>query len=902
MCGFRLMFLVLLLLAECSLSRIAGGVEPGPQPRTSTSSPKPSGSGPEAQGRTSERRQAKPSSLLDVDCRALVSRADLIYESPVAHPVEGQPIGNGIMGTMVWTTPDSICFQINRTDVFATNKGHTGRDAWRGSGSGPVDYCGGVAQIALGVGGNAFQPGPSFRQRLSLYDAEVRIAGAGVRARCFISSAADVLVLEVDDRRQEPQTLRLTVSMWRDPEARYGEHVARYRFGDPGNRVLVEQRFTERDYYCASGLAARILGDDVSWESPTARTRTLAVRPKRGPRTILIASSASWAPQDDVGARAMRLVDEASPRPYDDLRREHTSWWSQFWSRGFVHVHSPDSLGDFMERVRHLHLYTMASSSRGPLPPKWNGSIFITGGDTRAWGSQYWVWTTEAAYFPLFAADAIDLTEPYFRMYSRQLPACQEAARQRWGAQGAFFPETTPFDGPVVLPDDVVPEFRDVFSGRKDPKSISPRLQELCSFESHLNCSTISAYKKQYSWISHVASSGAELAVQAWWRYRSTGDTRWLRETGYPLLRGTAEFYRTLVKKGDDRLYHVRRTNVHEDFWGVDDSIMDLAAIRGTVPLAIRAAEILQTDADLRTQWKELLDHLAPYPMGRDPRAKALTGGTLADDVWAAGYLGDVDGHRNPEDVWLTPVFPFEHWTLQTRDPESDRIVRKLVQLAPRFRSVLEGESVNTAIRTPIAAVRAGFGEQLPAMLASYYPAFTPMANGMGLFEGSGKMENQAHSIEALGCISSMLQDGLMQSVSPRPGEPEVIRILPAWPKQWQASFRLLARGGFLVAAAAENRQLAMVEIQSRLGETCRLRNPWSKPCRVAEVGSGARELTGDVLQFDTRKGGRYLVWPAGHPMPTPFAVVLSEETSPASFRFTLSNGRVVQGHLGRRR
>jgi hypothetical protein len=288
--------------------------------------------------------------------------------------------------------------------------------------------------------------------------------------------------------------------------------------------------------------------------------------------------------------------------------------------------------------------------------------------------------------------------------------------------------------------------------------------------------------------------------------------------------------------------------------------------------------------------------------MGRDTRAKALTGGALADDVWAAGYLGDVDGHQNPEDVWLTPVFPFEHWTLQTRDPQSDRIVRKLVQLAPRFRSVLEGESINTAIRTPIAAVRAGCGEQLPAMLASYYPAFTPMANGMGLFEGSGKMEYQAHSIEALGCISSMLQDGLMQSVSPRPGEPEVISILPAWPKQWQASFRLLARGGFLVAAMAENGQVRVVEIQSRLGETCRLRNPWSKPCRVAEVGSGARELTGDVLQFDTRKGRRYLVWPAGHPMPARFAIEVSKETSPASFRFTLSNGRVVQGRLGRRR
>ena len=52
---------------------------------------------------------------------------------------------------------------------------------------------------------------------------------------------------------------------------------------------------------------------------------------------------------------------------------------------------------------------------------------------------------------------------------------------------------------------------QDQFGSRR----ISDRLREICSFESHLHCSTISAHTKQYSWISHVASSGAELAVQA---------------------------------------------------------------------------------------------------------------------------------------------------------------------------------------------------------------------------------------------------------------------------------------------------------------------------------------------------------------------------------------------------
>jgi hypothetical protein len=62
---------------------------------------------------------------------------------------------------------------------------------------------------------------------------------------------------------------------------------------------------------------------------------------------------------------------------------------------------------------------------------------------------------------------------------------------------------------------------------------------------------------------------------------------------------------------------------------------MDLAAIRGTFPPAIRAAGILNVDPDLRRGWQDFLDELAPYPMGRDPESKALVDSALADDVWS---------------------------------------------------------------------------------------------------------------------------------------------------------------------------------------------------------------------------------------------------------------------------
>ena len=355
----------------------------------------------------SSRNASEHLSAIDVDYRALVSQSDLIYQSPAGRPVEGQPIGNGRMGTLVWTTPSAVCLQINRSDVFAVNKEHAG------SFTGPVDQCwGACAQIAIDVGGQPLVAGKAFSQRLSLYEAEATIAGEAVSVRCFVSAIADVLALEIDDQRPEPQSVRLTVSMWRAPEVIRESHVARYEFVDSTDSLLVVQRFHEKDYHCAAAVAARVMEDGTQVQISGERARTIVAPAKKGKRTILISSAASWTPGADVGKTAVELLGSAGKHTYDDLFSEHTRWWRDFWSRTFVHLASADGLAEFMQRIRYLHLYYMASSSRGALPPKGTGALFITEGDTRYWGSQFWVWITEMHYFPLLAADAIDPTQP----------------------------------------------------------------------------------------------------------------------------------------------------------------------------------------------------------------------------------------------------------------------------------------------------------------------------------------------------------------------------------------------------------------------------------------------------------------------------------------------------------
>ena len=1057
------------------------------------------------------------SSLLEVDNRALVSQADLIYLSPAAAPLEGQPIGNGRMGTLVWTTPNTLNFQINRNDVFAVNKNAGSKR------SGPTDYCGGSGRVTIDVGGQPFRPADTFQQHLSLYDAECTLNGDQVRVRCFVSATSDVLAIEIDDQRDDPQPIRASLSMWRPPEVRHGDHLARYEWVQDGPVVGVVQRFHEKDHDCASAVALQVAADHVEvvesiertdptgtaigkmlasrfsvstltkdqaripltitnlqngsyelttyhhdsqnagvWDSisvngvtvkdvatstggaldkagqaffafqvtdntanviftkstangsdgdasvcgfalrrvsakdpenndntptllvnlqangqsdgsdqvapeqpgwekwtnpnssrvflsqtltfanpvgvdgkvdvtvgpdldenveagvfpqfrnrapvtdPSGHTsRQLVLPAARGIRTILISSAASFEPGADVQNEALAILGRAlAPTEiYEALRQQHTAWWSKFWARTFVQLTSDDGVAQFMNRIRTLHLYYMASTSRGLLPAKWNASLFAVDGDQRNWGAQYWVWTTEISHHPLYASDASDLADPYCNMYVNQLPAARIAARQRWDAKGAYFLEAGPFDGPVILPDDVAQEWQDVYLGRQPCNTFSDAARAVGRYECVLSqfADGRECAAGRYSYVSHMPASGSDLAVQAWWRYRYTGDKEFLRTHAYPLLRDTLEFYRSIARKEDDGRYHLYGLNQHEGFWGVNDGIIDLGAIRGTAPLAIRASEILGVDADMRTKWREFLENLTPYTMGGDPGSQALGGGFMADDVWSVGHLGEVKRGGKPGATLAWPIFTFEDWTLETRDPETDRIVQKIGELDSSRVGIAGGGRMPGTHATLVMGARIGRGEDLPTMMASYYWGASPFPNGFSEFEGK-----TAHSIEILGCIATSLQEGLIQSLSARPGQPEVITILPAWPRHWNAAFRLLTRGGFLVTTSYRDGQVEFVELQSRFGESCRIRNPWDGACQLIEMGDAdngqSRTLAGDLLTFKTAKGQSFLLLPQSEDPPRPRRISPEIVSQPASYSFELANGSTVGATLGRQR
>jgi alpha-L-fucosidase 2 len=107
---------------------------------------------------------AQAARLVSIDYQKLVSRADLNYDMPASCSEEGIPVGNGRMGSLVWTTPAAMHFQVNRVDVFAEDSTTTSFP------KADSDYASGCAYVDIELA--QYDPevfsGPAFHQSLWL--------------------------------------------------------------------------------------------------------------------------------------------------------------------------------------------------------------------------------------------------------------------------------------------------------------------------------------------------------------------------------------------------------------------------------------------------------------------------------------------------------------------------------------------------------------------------------------------------------------------------------------------------------------------------------------------------------------------------------------------------------------
>lgn len=860
---------------------------------------------------SAEAGPAATASPMDVDYRKLVSRADLSFNTPFDISDNGLPIGNGTMGSLIWSSPCALKYQINRVDVFP-NGCETNSFFRRAH---DYSYGCGFVDIEMVDFGDEVFTADATRQHLAVYDGLASIAGKGVATESVAWQKGDVFAVRIDDRRESQSTIRARLRTMRPRVVDTYNHRAVSDLLIRDGRIILRQTFREDDYYAASAVVVAVTGrpsqprlnDSTGGRrelpysqhapglaQPDETQIELIAQAGRGEMVVWIASAATFDPKEDVVAAAQRQLDAAIARKFEGIRRDNDLWWQAFWAKGFVSMTSADGAADEIERNRTFFLYLMASCSRGAYPPRYGGLIFGTHGERRSWGAQHW-WSNMSIYYRgLMAANHTELTEPLFDMYLKAKPTLERAARQYWGSEGIFVPETMWFDGLKKLPDDIAAELPDLYLGRKpwDLRSEHFRTYVVGQHPHSPAWNWMAAGRTwrdgawnipdkgvpPYGHVTHLLSPNAELAHLAWKRYEYTGDRDWLRESAYPLLRGAAEFYRNFptLRKDERGVYHIDHVNNGEGLWGGRDTFEVVGMIRGLLPTAIRAAEILDVDAGLRVRWRELLDQMTTIPTSDEGNAK-LRDGYAGVPVWVSGRPPFIKGEIHAGLPGLEGrLWELDMFNVETR--HADPAMWETAMATYRYTwpdGVAKDKPIHVLSQVPVIAAKLGqagdFRNSAVSILQCtnaekdfcYYEdtyRTGVLANRMTLREGVN-----AIGAQRMGCVNYAVHEALCQSNPGAPAGAGVLNFFAAWPKDWDVQFTQAARGQFLVSASWAGGGPEFVEILSQAGRPCRMRNPWpgGQPLTIYRDGEKWKSVEGDLLTFETQATRRYLVLPA---------------------------------------
>ena len=836
--------------------------------------------------------------MKQISRKELVSRADLRYSGTVDRREAGLPIGNGTMGSMVFTSPSAIKFAFNRVDVFATNSktnSFNRRHSDYGYGCGFVDI------DFVDYGEDVFDVNTV--QHLSLYDACASIQGNGVLATIFAEKENDTFLVRIHDTRQYCGSVQIKVNMMRPAEFQTLSHLAISELSMHEKWIVLKQEFREDDYYCASALAVWVEGadaiirmnDEKGGREPVGRqTREskvigqaqetqmrLCLKPGSQNFVVYVTSAATFDEKEDIIKTVLEKASRAEKVGWETSLSIHKQEWHNFWEKSYVQLESKDHYAEKIEQHYTYFFYLMKSSSEGKYPPNFGGMIFSPCGDFRHWGTMQWWNNLSLYYHAILPSGHLELLEPLLSMYEGMEDNTREAARQQWGAKGRYIPEVTWFNGPEKLPEDIAEEMRETYLFQRPWEERSDTFKEFVDrkppHESRYNYKFYEHYEKgrvvykergygPYGATTYMFGSQVGVAFSFWNYYMYTKDLKFLRERAYPIIRDVAEFFMTipLIQKAEDGKYHIYHTCTDESYYGCTDGMENVAGMNAILPILLKAAKILHIDQSQWERWEEFASHMAPIPTTdlRDSVYKTNEGEAV---MWSCG--------REPVlayDKGVPSLYPCDHFQLSeyaTMDLEPERFQISVNTLKHRIKTYgltspyLVSEMSGCARMFAAHGMKQEFEEtalaQLNGINASKEYCYYNDTGRIPVFQNRLTVREGVNCISAqrLGNVASAVQLALCQSSGGAPEAEPVIKLFAAVPDDWCASFSLWCRGGFQITASIEMGQPKQIHIFSKLGGMLRLYNPFPN-CMVLVSGNHGIKYEGNdgILVFDTEK------------------------------------------------
>lgn len=413
---------------------------------------------------------------------------NIVWTTPSKNAGESMPCGGGDIGMNVWVENGDLLFYLSRSGTFDELNGFPK-----------------LGRIRVKLQPNPLEQSDAFSQELKLRDGYVQInagkSGQTVRIRLWADVHAPVVRVEVDGNRKT--TAVFTYENWRqtDRELNNSEkEVCRSWLGTKAKAVLAKDEvfFTKAngiEFYhknrntntgfdlCVEqqGLLSvkdqllnptkdlmfggMIFGPDLipdglvkgryastdftGWKLTSKRPAT-----KHSLQICLHTEATTETAQWEN--RLNLLASSSSKQPEKD-RQNSIRWWNQFWNRSSIRINEAEPDGSSkpwqVGRNYQVFRYQLGCNAYGSYPTKFNGGLFtydpeyVDGkrnetADFRRWGGgSFTAQNQRLVYWPLLKSGDVDLMKPQFDFYLRLLKNAELRSKVYWNHGGACFTE-----------------------------------------------------------------------------------------------------------------------------------------------------------------------------------------------------------------------------------------------------------------------------------------------------------------------------------------------------------------------------------------------------------------------------------------------------------------------------
>ena len=409
------------------------------------------------------------------------------WDSPSKNSSESMPVGGGSVGLNAWVEDGSLLFYISKSGAFDENN----------------------QLLKLGICRIRLNPNPlndktqPFSQELKLNEGYILFSIGKTKLKLWVEVAKPLIHVEVDS--PQPIEVEASYENWRTTDRLLpkNERSACYSYSsyDPAiytykdvvetdsNRILFYHRNRPNCLLFDFILKQQGLESKRSQLHNTQLNQTFGgwmqgknfhYKGKSNgsycniPYTqysllsdcaakkhhLSIALAVAQATNLSIWKQSLEKLADTGEK-YKHSLRKNLAWWKIFWERSYIYINldkGTEDKGFQMGRNYQLFRYMLACNAYGDYPTKFNGGLFTfdapftpIGGqviqgtpDYRAWGGgSHTAQNQRLVYWPMLKSGDWDMMAPQFEFYNRGLNNAEQRVKTYWGHAGCCFTEHT---------------------------------------------------------------------------------------------------------------------------------------------------------------------------------------------------------------------------------------------------------------------------------------------------------------------------------------------------------------------------------------------------------------------------------------------------------------------------